>query len=204
MFKARHKTSMSLIFALLISALSSPAYAVCENGMKESLISPAEIEYGTITHQIYNKSLASQERVVPSIWQAMTQVEADKLPKQSTYQHLVYVPERLNITLIDLPVGEVSEFDYVYWPDGTVATREIEAPIPRTVNNYELLEPVKTELVETAFTRADPVVLPDGRLNVMISPAHNIPIIVRGHIVEVKETYVKSRTPAKYQLSFCE
>ena len=172
--------------------------------MKESLISPAEIEYGTITHQIYNNSLASQERVIPSIWQAMTQVEADKLPKQSTYQHLAYVPERLNITLIDLPVGEVSEFDYVYWPDGTVATREIKAAIPRTVNNYELLEPLKMEFVETAFTRADPIPLPDGRLNVMISPAHNIPIIVPGRIIEVKNKYVKSRTPAKYQLSFCE
>jgi len=104
MFKARRKTSMSLIFALLISALSSPAYAACENGMKESLISPAEIEYGTITHQIYNKSLASMVRTHPAVWKEVTRAEYEVLPKEGSYRHHVYLQEKLKITLIDLPV----------------------------------------------------------------------------------------------------
>jgi len=192
------------ISTLSISALSLPALAACENGMEETLISPAEIEYGTIAHKIYVKSLATQARVMPAIWKVMTQAEYDALPYPGLYQRRVYFPAKLIKTPIDLMRGEVSEFDYVYWPDGTVATRKIKANILRHVENDELLETVKTKSVETEFTRADPIRLPDGNLKVMISPPHKTPIIMSGRVVDAKRKYVKSRTPAKYQLSFCE
>ena len=187
-----------------VFAASFFAHAACENGMEERLIRRAITQTGTITYQVFKRPALYRERVFPAMSVIMTQAEYDALPKPSVYMRKVSVPEKLKTTTIDLPIGTIEEFDYVYWPGGTTATRKTKETFLKSVENDEVLEPAKTDYIETEFERPEPIRLSDGRLRVFISPEYKLPLTVPGQINVVSRTYVKSRTPAKYQLSFCE
>ena len=195
--------SLICIPMLAITAVAETVDSSCENGLKETLIAPAKIEYGEIEIKMFHRPAVYVERIMPAVSKVMTRAEFDALPKQAIYMHETSIPEIIKTTEVIRPIDDIAEFDYVYWPDGSVATREVKTPNARSIKNDEILEPVKTERIQKTFIRPDPVKLPDGRLRVVLSPSYAMPLTIPGKITEITERYIQSRTPAKYQLSFC-
>jgi hypothetical protein len=192
--------------AIILVSLATSAHATCENGLRETKVSDAKIEYGTISYRLFNRPGVYVERTFPAITKTMTQTEYQQLPKLGKYKRNKRILEKVKSKPISLTFGDIAEFDYIYWPDGTVATRKVKQNFRRDIEDIEddeVTVGMKDITVEETFTRPAPVELPDGQLKVMISPSYFEPWLPQGRVSKVTRKYVISRTPAKFQLSFC-
>jgi len=140
---------------------------------------------------------------MPAQYKVMDVAEFEQLSSEMSYEEWIChdaVPR-------DLPIGRISDFDFVRRPDGAEYMRPLEPSI-HAVNDrqkeYFIAKESWVERPKRVRTRPDPAVLPNGQLHVMMSPLIQVSRCIPAITKTVRQRYVISRTPAIIQLSQCD
>ena len=117
-----------ITLSLSFSVLSLPAYAACENGMAETLVSPAKIEEGFVKASSIRYVLDAETRIHPAKYEIMTQAEYEALDEDMTYTTYEWKYAKYTKEPIE-PATNIAKYDIILTPDGNQFHRPIEEKI---------------------------------------------------------------------------
>ena len=205
----------SRIFSTLLLLSLIPvgaAYADCgtEDYYSELVVEPAKIEYRKIKKHIVATPAVYRERVHPAVSKAMTREEYQQLPEMLTYKREVEVAPVFGLgPVLNYDIDNIADFDFVEYPNGQIVRRPLKTSILASYaedRDIILVSPWRKDWVEETVLRPEPVELANGRLQVVIIPAHAITQEFSESQVmrESEMRYIKSRTPAVIKLTPCQ
>jgi len=175
-------------------------------GFSEEVIEPAVIEYGELKIDVVKRSGADPEYIQPAVIEVMSRAEYQKLPKMISVRRMITTPAVFEDLPVNLSVGRIANYDILKYPNGAEAHRALERPVPdydRSITKRVLISQPTSEWVDVTIARPEPVVMPSGDLQVVMTPFYSAYVPWPLVFETVTDKYVKSRTPALIAMSPC-